>query len=217
MTQSRIPSLVAADGCFHSRVALVRLLLRRKVSAQDVVREARAQIDALRGLGIAATHWDTHQHVAGAATARESGGSRSEGGRHPPRAYASGVDRECRRRAVRSPLALARSNPRRVAGEAARAVVSRVVSRMFATPAFRAAPQPCRCTLADVPGAMGLHPLALASRDVRGDDASRLRRRPRPRAHPEPDDRSCARPPGGDQPRHERSGRRASSIPFAGL
>jgi len=136
----RIPSLVTADGCFHSRVALVRLVLRRKVSAQDVVREARAQIDALRGLGIAATHWDTHQHVAELPPlARAVGAAAKEAGilrARTPRVWIVNADD--------APF-VARwrwrvSNPRRVAGEVARAVSHHAVSRMFATPAFRAAP-----------------------------------------------------------------------------
>ena len=136
---ARIPSLVTADGSFHSREALIRLLLRRRVSAQDIVREAGAQIDALHRLGIVPSHWDTHQHIA----------------ELPPIARAVGVAAKnagiLRARSPRvwvvnrsdSPF-VARwrwrtSNPRRVAGEAARAVSHRVVARSFATPGFRAA------------------------------------------------------------------------------
>lgn len=136
---SRVPTLVGADGCFHSRASLVSLLVRRKVSLQDVTRETSSQIEALRHLGIAPTHWDTHQHVAElpqiaraiGAAARNAGILRAR----TPRVWF--VD------SGNAPLA-ARwrwriSHPRRLAGEASRALSHRVVARSFRTPDFRVA------------------------------------------------------------------------------
>jgi predicted glycoside hydrolase/deacetylase ChbG (UPF0249 family) len=136
---ARIPSLVTADGSFHSREALIRLLLRRKVSAHDIVREAGAQIDVLHRLGIVPSHWDTHQHIAELPPiARAVGVAAKDAGilrARTPRVWVvNGGD---------TPF-VARwrwrtSNPQRILGEAARAVSHHVIARNFATPSFRAA------------------------------------------------------------------------------
>ena len=136
---SRIPTLVAEDGCFHSRASLIRLVMRRRVAAQEVFREASAQIALLQRFGIAPTHWDTHQHVAELPQiARAVGSAAKQAGiqrARTPRVWiVNGAD---------SPV-VARwrwrsANPRRLAGEAARAISHRMVSRAFLTPGFRVA------------------------------------------------------------------------------
>ena len=136
---SRVPTLVGSDGRFHSRASLAKLLLRRQVASQDISLEAAAQIEALDRLGVTPTHWDTHQHVAElppiaraiGAAARSAGILRAR----TPRVWiVNGSD---------GPF-VARwrwrtAHPRRVAGDASRAIARNVVSRDFLTPDFRAA------------------------------------------------------------------------------
>jgi chitin disaccharide deacetylase len=136
---SRIPTLVGPEGRFHSRAALVRLLLRRRVSSEDVYREATAQIDALHRLGVTPTHWDTHLHVAEIPQLARAIGAAAKNARilyaRTPQIWivngtATGSLARWRWRT---------SNPTRLAGELARAVSHRILARDFLMPDYRCA------------------------------------------------------------------------------
>ena len=60
-----IPSLISADG-EHFRSSLydfAQAILRKTIRAEDLAREARAQIQKLQRAGINVTHVDTHKHT----------------------------------------------------------------------------------------------------------------------------------------------------------
>ena len=59
----KIPHLVGADGFFISARTMAWRLIRNAVPAEELEREARAQIEKLLGAGIRPTHLDTHQHT----------------------------------------------------------------------------------------------------------------------------------------------------------
>ncbi len=59
----RVPSLTdAATGEFHSLGALARRAWAGRVDAGELAAETRAQIERVRGAGIAVTHLDSHRH-----------------------------------------------------------------------------------------------------------------------------------------------------------
>jgi len=58
-----IASLVASNGEFFSRGALVRRLLLGRVSATHLAHELDRQLAAFRHLGLTPTHIDSHQHI----------------------------------------------------------------------------------------------------------------------------------------------------------
>lgn len=58
-----VRSLVDADGRFHSRTALARALLLRRIDGSELARELHAQLTHLLHAGLRPTHIDTHQHV----------------------------------------------------------------------------------------------------------------------------------------------------------
>jgi predicted glycoside hydrolase/deacetylase ChbG (UPF0249 family) len=60
-----IPTLLGPDGkTFRpSLIDFLQALLRGKISADDIEREARAQIQKLQRAGIRVTHLDTHKHT----------------------------------------------------------------------------------------------------------------------------------------------------------
>ena len=61
---SSVPSLVdPATGRFHPLDALVRRALAGQVDPTEVRRECEAQLAALAGAGLTATHIDSHRHV----------------------------------------------------------------------------------------------------------------------------------------------------------
>ena len=62
---SRIPSLIGSDGrSFRPSMAqFIRDLFLGRIHADDVAREARAQINKLQHVGIPITHIDTHKHT----------------------------------------------------------------------------------------------------------------------------------------------------------
>jgi hopanoid biosynthesis associated protein HpnK len=62
---SRIPSLIGSDGrSFRpSMTQFIRDLFLGRIHADDVAREARAQINKLQHVGIPITHIDTHKHT----------------------------------------------------------------------------------------------------------------------------------------------------------
>jgi hopanoid biosynthesis associated protein HpnK len=61
---SSIPSLVNAQGWFARKPArLWRAMIFGRVSARDVEKELRAQIEKVLAAGIVATHLDSHKHV----------------------------------------------------------------------------------------------------------------------------------------------------------
>jgi predicted glycoside hydrolase/deacetylase ChbG (UPF0249 family) len=60
---NEVPSLVQADGSFHSHAEFRRRLVRLKISMREVGREFSAQIEAARRMGIEPTHVDTHHHL----------------------------------------------------------------------------------------------------------------------------------------------------------
>ncbi|HEY7104945.1 MAG TPA: ChbG/HpnK family deacetylase, partial [Acidimicrobiia bacterium] len=64
LSPDEVPSLVDRDGdlCPAWRPFLTRCALGR-IDGDDVRRELRAQIDALRGFGLELTHVDTHQNL----------------------------------------------------------------------------------------------------------------------------------------------------------
>lgn len=57
---AEIPSLVAANGEFHGR-DFPRRARQGLLDHDEMKRELRAQIRRLRDLGVAVTHWDSHQ------------------------------------------------------------------------------------------------------------------------------------------------------------
>jgi predicted glycoside hydrolase/deacetylase ChbG (UPF0249 family) len=60
-----ISTLLGPDGTTFrpSLVDFVQALVRGKISEEEVEREALAQVEKLRGAGIAVTHLDTHKHT----------------------------------------------------------------------------------------------------------------------------------------------------------
>lgn len=58
-----IPSLVRADGSFHSHAEFKRRLMTMRISLRDVEHEFSSQVAAARALGLLATHIDTHHHL----------------------------------------------------------------------------------------------------------------------------------------------------------
>ena len=60
---SQVPNLVGADGRFPGAVRLGLRLLRGAVPAEEIDREAIAQVEKLLRAGIAVSHLDTHQHT----------------------------------------------------------------------------------------------------------------------------------------------------------
>jgi predicted glycoside hydrolase/deacetylase ChbG (UPF0249 family) len=58
-----IPSLVDANGLFHSPALMARKLWLWKVAACDLEAEFRAQIRWIKDRGIAPTHADSHHHM----------------------------------------------------------------------------------------------------------------------------------------------------------
>jgi predicted glycoside hydrolase/deacetylase ChbG (UPF0249 family) len=60
----KVPTLVTGDGRFPSSwKPFIVACLQRRISLQEVERELTAQIERLRGSGIALTHLDAHKHV----------------------------------------------------------------------------------------------------------------------------------------------------------
>ena len=62
---STIPSLIGRDGknFRSSLVDFVQAVLLGRIDADDVAREAHAQIEKIQRAGIRATHFDTHKHA----------------------------------------------------------------------------------------------------------------------------------------------------------
>jgi len=60
---ARVPSLVDADGCFRPLTSFVLRLAGGRVALDELVAEWRAQIAAVRGVGVRISHLDSHQHV----------------------------------------------------------------------------------------------------------------------------------------------------------
>lgn len=58
-----VPSLVAANGCFHSPADMIRRLWTWQVSSREIEAEFRAQIQWVKNYGISATHADSHHHL----------------------------------------------------------------------------------------------------------------------------------------------------------
>jgi chitin disaccharide deacetylase len=60
-----IPTLLGADGkTFRPSLGdFVQMLLRGKISEEEIEREALAQVEKLQGAGIHVTHLDTHKHT----------------------------------------------------------------------------------------------------------------------------------------------------------
>lgn len=60
----RVPSLTdARTGEFHGLGALARRALTRRIDADELEAEVRAQIERVRATGIALTHLDSHRHA----------------------------------------------------------------------------------------------------------------------------------------------------------
>jgi predicted glycoside hydrolase/deacetylase ChbG (UPF0249 family) len=58
-----IPSLVGADGNFHSPASMIRKLWTWRVSPREIEAEFRAQIRWMKDRGITPTHADSHHHM----------------------------------------------------------------------------------------------------------------------------------------------------------
>lgn len=61
----KVPTLIGPDGKnFHATLGgFVRALVRHRIDAADIEREADAQIAKLRDAGVGVTHIDTHKHT----------------------------------------------------------------------------------------------------------------------------------------------------------
>jgi predicted glycoside hydrolase/deacetylase ChbG (UPF0249 family) len=60
---AKIPSLVDEEGRFVGLNALLAGLATRRIRAEEVAAEVRAQVARARDLGTPALAWDTHRHV----------------------------------------------------------------------------------------------------------------------------------------------------------
>jgi len=60
---AQVPSLVDADGRFHTRSELFHRLHRDRIALGEVAVEVHAQLQRLRAVGIHPDHWNTHQYV----------------------------------------------------------------------------------------------------------------------------------------------------------
>jgi len=58
-----IPSLVRPDGMFYANNEFISRLLKWKISRRDIEKEFSAQVEAVLGMGIQPTHFDTHHHT----------------------------------------------------------------------------------------------------------------------------------------------------------
>lgn len=58
-----VPSLVAANGCFHAPAEMIRRLWTWQVSPHEIEAEFRAQIRWVKDRGISPTHADSHHHL----------------------------------------------------------------------------------------------------------------------------------------------------------
>ena len=60
----QVPSLLAEDGSFQRTFGrFAQAAIAGRFSAADIENEVRAQIERLRGAGLAVTHLDTHKHA----------------------------------------------------------------------------------------------------------------------------------------------------------
>jgi predicted glycoside hydrolase/deacetylase ChbG (UPF0249 family) len=59
----QVPSLVAGDGRFLDRLALLNCLRAGRIVPAEVVTECSMQLKRLRAFGIDPDHWDVHQHL----------------------------------------------------------------------------------------------------------------------------------------------------------
>lgn len=60
---AEVPTLVGADGNFHSPAAMIRKLWTWRVSSRELEAEFRAQIRWAKDHGIVPTHADSHNHM----------------------------------------------------------------------------------------------------------------------------------------------------------
>ncbi len=59
----KVPSLVTADGEFHSNKELRARLWKRRVNGDEIEAEFRAQIQWMKDHGITPSHADSHRHI----------------------------------------------------------------------------------------------------------------------------------------------------------
>lgn len=59
----KVPSLVRADGTFHTHAEFRRRLIGLQISLREMYLEFSAQVEAARRMGIEPTHLDTHHHL----------------------------------------------------------------------------------------------------------------------------------------------------------
>ena len=60
---AKVPTLVGDDGRFLRLAELTKRLFTRRVRAQEIATELRAQVERARGWGVPALAWDSHRHV----------------------------------------------------------------------------------------------------------------------------------------------------------
>jgi chitin disaccharide deacetylase len=60
---ARVSTLIDAQGQFHSRAELFKLLKRGEINLRQAADEAGAQADRLLQLGVRTDHWNSHQYV----------------------------------------------------------------------------------------------------------------------------------------------------------
>lgn len=62
--RERVPTLVNADGMFHSRRELARRVVRGRISYEECLREIRAQVTrSLELTGSRVDHWNSHEGI----------------------------------------------------------------------------------------------------------------------------------------------------------
>ncbi|HVB85814.1 MAG TPA: ChbG/HpnK family deacetylase [Candidatus Dormibacteraeota bacterium] len=59
----KVPSLVGADGYFHSPRVMIRRLYTGSARGNEIFAEFRAQIHWMKDLGVTPTHADSHHHM----------------------------------------------------------------------------------------------------------------------------------------------------------
>ncbi|MDE3112439.1 MAG: ChbG/HpnK family deacetylase [Chloroflexota bacterium] len=60
---ARVPTLLGPDGRFRGLGPLFAALVTRRVRAEEIAAEVRAQVARARALGTPALAWDSHRHV----------------------------------------------------------------------------------------------------------------------------------------------------------